>query len=650
MATERKTQSGLPVPKVKYELDLKPDETLPRKPPKSCDVDTKCGIGACTPHSLQRCANIASFTATAGMVSLFLQTLSTYISTQITTLEKQFGLSSTDSGFLVSCNDIGFLSTVLFTSHFGRKGHIPRILAVAAIIYGIAGIACSLSQLIEPMSLPSGISGSNSSSDDGEEYLCTQKGSTTRQNETYSVADTHSSGSSQWVIYIIATSLIVQGMCKSPKTPLSALYIDNNVSDQKKTGLFLGVITTLTLFGPALSFAVGGVFSRIPVDLKDTLLTQTDPRWIGAWWLGFLVFGSIAVVLALPLFFYPRRMKTSWKETETEADDHEHKEESLCEKIKDMPASVLRVLRNPIYTCSLCGITCINFTVGGYVAFGPKYMETVFTIPSWQANVMLGVQAAVSLGLGTFLGGFLTSRFRLNPQGCLKFVVGACTVAVTLEALNFIFGCENTKINGLSMMSGNATADCDCEGVRFLPVCGAVSGETYFSPCHAGCRVQNETAYVDCSMESEGGVTPGQCDSGCPFLYPYIITTVVYGLVGTLTIIPAYIIMLRTVRDDDKAMAIGILSFTISLLGFFPAPIVYGKVIDTTCKLWNFTRGARGSCAVYDIVDLRMKMIGMNVGLRTTACCVFVIAFLIARFEMKQSELSGNNETINTRL
>ncbi|XP_067665586.1 solute carrier organic anion transporter family member 2A1-like [Haliotis asinina] len=649
MTTEKKGQNGLPVPKVEYKLETKPDKTgLSEKHPKSNDVDTECGLLVCTPHSLQRCANIAAFTASAGAVSLFLQTLSTYIATQLTSLEKQFGLSSTDSGFLVSCNDIGFLSTVLFFSHFGRKGHVPRILAVSAIIYGLSGIACSLSQFIQPMSLPAGTSGGNSSSENGDEYLCTPDGSKTRQNETCSVDESRASGTGHWVTYLIATCLIVQGLCKAPRTPLSTLYIDNNVSDKKKTGLFLGVITTLTLFGPALSFAIGGVFSRVPVDLKDTSLTPSDPRWIGAWWMGFLVFGSLAVVLALPLFCFPRRLKTSWKEKQAEAAAQESKEESFCEKIKDLPVSVLRVLRNPMYTCSLCGIIFINFTVGGYVAFGPKYMETEFGIPSWQANIILGIQAAVSLGLGTFIGGFLTSKFRLNPLGCLRFVVGVCTVAVALESLNFIFGCDNQQIRGL--LPDNTTADCDCEGVKFLPVCGDVSRETYFSPCHAGCRVQNETTYVDCSMEMGGRVTPGQCDSGCPFLYPYVITTVFYGLVGTLSIIPAYIIMLRSVGDNDKAMAIGILSFSISLLGFLPAPIVYGKVIDTTCTLWNFTCGTRGSCALYDIVDLRMKIIGMNVGLRATSDFVFIIAFLIARFVLKEKEFSSSSETSDTRL
>ncbi len=36
-------------------------------------------------------------------------------------------------------------------------------------------------------------------------------------------------------------------------------------------------------------------------------MPQTDPRWIGAWWLGFVVFGPVIFVPALMLFFFPSK-------------------------------------------------------------------------------------------------------------------------------------------------------------------------------------------------------------------------------------------------------------------------------------------------------------------------------------------------------
>ena len=36
-------------------------------------------------------------------------------------LEKQFGFSSSQTGLLMSCNDIGYLCTVIFSGYIARK-------------------------------------------------------------------------------------------------------------------------------------------------------------------------------------------------------------------------------------------------------------------------------------------------------------------------------------------------------------------------------------------------------------------------------------------------------------------------------------------------------------------------------------------------
>lgn len=37
-------------------------------------------------------------------------------------------------------------------------------------------------------------------------------------------------------------------------------------------------------------------------------LTPKDLRWVGAWWLGFLVASCLIFIAALPYFFFPRSM------------------------------------------------------------------------------------------------------------------------------------------------------------------------------------------------------------------------------------------------------------------------------------------------------------------------------------------------------
>ena len=37
-------------------------------------------------------------------------------------------------------------------------------------------------------------------------------------------------------------------------------------------------------------------------------ITESNPDWVGAWWLGPLVFGIIGVVVALPTFLLPKEI------------------------------------------------------------------------------------------------------------------------------------------------------------------------------------------------------------------------------------------------------------------------------------------------------------------------------------------------------
>lgn len=96
-------------------------------------------------HSAHGCFHkVGTFVGVYSLSGIVTSILNVYIASQISAIEKQFGLSSSQSGFLLSCNDIGFLFTTLFASYLTRRVHIPRVLLLSAMLYGIAGIICSM--------------------------------------------------------------------------------------------------------------------------------------------------------------------------------------------------------------------------------------------------------------------------------------------------------------------------------------------------------------------------------------------------------------------------------------------------------------------------------------------------------------------------
>ena len=61
---------------------------------------------------------LIAFCLVTGIGFIFSLGMRYYMSSQITVIERAFGLNSAKSGILLSATDIGYVVTVLFASHF----------------------------------------------------------------------------------------------------------------------------------------------------------------------------------------------------------------------------------------------------------------------------------------------------------------------------------------------------------------------------------------------------------------------------------------------------------------------------------------------------------------------------------------------------
>ena len=72
--------------------------------------------------------------------------------------------------------------------------------------------------------------------------------------------------------------------------------------------------------------------------------------------------------------------------------------------------------------------------------------------------------------------------------------------------------------------------------------------------------------------------------------------------------------------------------------GFFPAPIVMGLVINSTCILWQYTCGDRGSCWVYDIVSYRYLYHGILLAIK----CISIVFYAFLYLRVKPTKVGDN--------
>ncbi|KAK3088753.1 hypothetical protein FSP39_023325 [Pinctada imbricata] len=566
------------------------------------DNDTKCGFGGWYPSCIQRFANMWSFTIFNSISSLLTSTLAVYVGSQVPALEKQFGMSSYETGLLMSFNDIGFLCCCLFVTSVAKYVHIPRFLFLCIVLYGISGVVCALPHFLTPpeeyTSSANGkslnMNGSSANSSSSDVPLCIFSNNTLensnldgsscssakgKQSRKYSTSEAIKT----MALSIIAIGMLLQGVAKAPRSPFLTVYVDDNV-EKKKTGYFI-----------------------------DVDMSPRDPRWIGAWWLGFILFGAVSIFFALPISFFPRRMKRS-----DAVKEEEQKEELLTtkEKVKDRVLSFYRVLKNPVYVSVLVTNILQLMAIGGYLSFLSKYIKLQWTLPLWQANIVLGGTNLISISFGLFLGGVVTRKIKMTPRSAFKCLLGLFIVQLSFFVANTLLGCDQPKfvgpssIHGVDTIKTNGTcADtCGCSADDFFPICGS-NGLNYHSPCYAGCSTSEKsgTIYSNCTCIPDGKAESGLCDSGCGTLWFWAVSNFLGSFVGAVKGLISFVVKIRCVKDKDKSTAIGLQSFLLSLLAFMPAPIIFGRIVDSTCILWE-SCGNSGACEYYDLVALRLKL------------------------------------------
>ncbi|CAN9501193.1 unnamed protein product [Ophioblennius macclurei] len=573
----------------------------------------------------------------------------------ISTIERRYGLSSQKSGMLASFNEVGNTILIIFVSFFGSRVHRPRCIGGGALLAALASLLMAMPHLLsEAYDYTGRIS--STSGDDNSFGLCLP-GSAHQPFSSNQTCQAQESPAQQVVYPLLVLGQLLLGIGAVPIQPFGISYIDDHASE-KNSPLYLGILLAMTSIGPAFGFVMGSFVLRYYVDIDklsadQIQLDSKDLRWVGAWWLGFLVASCLLFLAAVPFFFFPRNMlKEDLDDAESPADSKEQQKQqqqqtdplqelSLTQFLKSFPSIALRTLRSPIYLLVVLAQVNLAALLSGLATFMAKFLERQFNQTVAHSGMMIGGILIPLVVLGTILGGALMRRFNLSVSGASKLCSFAILLCVFTATPLLLIGCPTQKVSGVFPPSKELTCSlaCDCPMEDFNPVCGS-DGVEFRSPCLAGCSAvemdanNKTTNYTSCACVGGGlgSALPGTCGSGCSHLLrPFVALLGLTGFVASFSQAPSYMMILRTVPAEDKSFAVGVQYMLFRVLAFLPGPVLYGSVIDTTCILWGKKCGKQTSCHYYNLDAFRQRFLGLQTFFVLGGLLCFLMTLFILR-------------------
>uniref|UniRef100_H2YEM2 Solute carrier organic anion transporter family member n=1 Tax=Ciona savignyi TaxID=51511 RepID=H2YEM2_CIOSA len=567
-----------------------------------------------------------------------------FINVSITTLEKRFGLRSSEAGVISVGYDIAFCILTMFVTYFGSRSHRPRIISVGAFLLGVGGLIFSLPHFTTGLYsfeeahlilLKQGLYIFKTCVCLDIVYIQTCICATYGQ-----VFVSHKIPANYVYVFIFAQ--LINGVGCTPLYTLGLAVIEDSVP-KESASLYLGIGNAASIFGPVLGYGLGGVVLSFwvdfdQIDTSNVNLTPSDPRWVGAWWLGTMISMACAFLLVIPFAGFPaqfkgtkhlfkgtaqfRRMKNA--EVDKTTGGEVAKEENFAKSYKDFPKALMMLAKNKTYVFVTLADCSEAILISGFTTFLPKIIESEFQQSAGTAALVAGVISIPGGMLGHVLAGLIIKCFNLKTANILKFNIVCCLCVCALSP-SLLMYCRNRPVAGITIPYNNTNdlggimstcnANCSCQEEFYIPVCGT-DGINYFSACAAGCNehIENGTDsyYNNCScistpsnngwQASSGHCVTNDCNSLGAFLGVFCVCVMFTFMSSTPSLVFYFSLSNRVLPQRIRTFGLGVQWLFIRALGSIPGPIMFGTVIDLTCILWQkrICDGSKGSCWIYN--------------------------------------------------
>lgn len=338
-------------------------------------------------------------------------------------------------------------------------------------------------------------------------------------------------------------------------------------------------------------------------------------------------------------------------------------------KFKDFAKTIKRQIRNDILMFRTASAVLHLLPITGLYVFLPKYLENQFHMSPTSSNWISGTFGILVMGVGIFVTGVISVKFPLSARKVSLWIAfTALATAIGLFVLSTL-GCPMDNYQGLKESSSgsianslafekpcNTSAICECDADKFAPICGS-DGRSYFSPCHAGCSsastINGSKIYDNCACMDDGPLKYKAADGFCKtdkcetILVIFVSVFAFTVFIHSTSEVGGMLIIMRCTHPKDKAMAMGIVQFSIGLLSNIPCPHIFGRIIDATCIVWNKVCGVNSYCSFYNSDTFRRLFFGVSCGIMLLAFVMDIIVFL--KSHRIDIDPEGNEADVETK-
>eukprot|EP00794_Sanderia_malayensis_P012245 gene12245-13506_t len=546
----------------------------------------------------------------------------------VTTIQTRFGFTSVQAGALSSSYDTAYGVSSIFVSFFGHTRK-PFLLGVGSIILAIGCFTASV---------PNYIIGKYHAGVVTDIDWCNNTLSTTAN------APTECTNVEWYYLAIFCAAYAIMGLGATPIYILGPSHIDASTMPGQN-GVYLGTLYVFGTIGTSVGFLIGKPMLNTYVDIVQppgSNLTPSDKIWVGAWWMGYLLGTGLFLLICIPMLGFPQEFASTEdvRAAKRELEDTIQDDGQMELNFKTLISASKSLLQNKPYMFLTLAITSEAVVVGGFATFIPKFFESQFFLSASNAALYSGAIFVPGVGGGIIFGGLLLKKFQWNCQTTLKMII-VFSILGLISSTSVFIGCGTKDIAGINVaykgqktfgsIDGTCRSNCTCSHT-YMPICTQDNQQMYYSACHAGCTRDNQrnSTYHGCSCFPDDVITAveGSCYGTCDLLYLFMPCFFLTLFITFLNNVPMVNATFRVVPESQSSYAMGFQQVFVRFLGFIPGPIVFGKLVDKACILWQVdTCGENRNCLEYNNDEFRYYLAMVGASFKLVSLILLILAY-----------------------